>query len=180
MDCEEIRELLPLYAGGDLEGEEREAVEAHVNVCAACARELDLFREARAALTGLSDEDVPPPGGWKSIWGGVRQGLFFHLSPSRFFRPETALRGAAVFMFGVALGGLIYLSAVRPTAPVPAVAEAPSAAPGPVALPAREAVARPVGTFPAEVRPAPPFRGSVESFHLPHVEAIPAVGEKGF
>ena len=44
MGCEEIRDLLALYAGGESYDSERAAVEAHVAICAACARELDQSR----------------------------------------------------------------------------------------------------------------------------------------
>jgi len=49
-----------LYALGALDGEEKQAFEAHVRVCAACAQELDAARQ-RVALLGLTAPPAAPP-----------------------------------------------------------------------------------------------------------------------
>src|SRR6185295_4819738 len=103
MGCEEIRDLLAIVAGGEAVDGDRAAVEEHVLLCASCARELDLYREARANLASLREEGAPP-GTWKSIWTGVKAELFPR-KPSRataWF--DNALRYAAVVMAGVAIG----------------------------------------------------------------------------
>lgn len=53
-----------LYALGALDGEEKQALEAHVRVCAECAREVDAARQ-RVALLGLAAPAVAPPAGAK-------------------------------------------------------------------------------------------------------------------
>jgi anti-sigma-K factor RskA len=50
-----------LYALGALDGEEQQAYEAHVRVCAACARELAAARERVALLALAADPETPGP-----------------------------------------------------------------------------------------------------------------------
>lgn len=57
MNCEDIRELLPLLAYGDLADDECSAVEAHLHGCQACVSELAGLRRVRQLL----DESPTPP-----------------------------------------------------------------------------------------------------------------------
>src|ERR1043165_3618981 len=100
MGCEEIRDLLALYAGGESYENERSAVESHVAVCAACARELDQYREARANLA-LLREGQAPAGTFKSLWNGVRADLFPPKVSPRLMWFDAALRYAAAPMGGL-------------------------------------------------------------------------------
>ena len=118
MNCEEVHEILAAYVGGDLADEERATAEDHLAVCAACSRELDGYREARAELAALRDE-TPPPGSYKALWHGVRTELFPR-PPSRvLIFMDHAIRYAAVLLVGVLLGAVSYLVAVpEPTHPM--------------------------------------------------------------
>src|SRR5262245_49019681 len=136
MGCEEIRDLLALYAGGESYESERVAVEAHVAVCAACARELDHFREARANLAMLR-EGTAPPGTFKSLWAGVRSDLFPRKAAVRTGWLDAGLRYAAVTMVGIAIGVLIHV-AERREAP-PASSSLTAAAPVNVVSPVQPA-----------------------------------------
>ena len=49
-----------LYALGALDGEEKQALEAHVRLCAECAREVEAARQ-RVALLGLAAPAVAGP-----------------------------------------------------------------------------------------------------------------------
>ena len=179
MGCEEIRDLLALYAGGESYDHERTAVEAHISVCAACARELDQYREARANLALLREGDAPP-GTFKTLWSGVRADLFPKKETRRFAWVDEALRYAAVVMVGIAIGVTIHYIGRRDAAS----ASSPTAAAGVVdsALPVQPA------TFPNSPRlifrprvPAPAPRVEADgNFYLPRVESIPAGGEKDF
>src|SRR5436190_23725792 len=100
MGCDEIRDLLALYAGGESYDNERVAVEAHVAVCAACARELDQYREARANLATLR-EGQAAPGTFKNLWSGVRADLFPQKTTPRLAWFDTALRNPASGMVGI-------------------------------------------------------------------------------
>ncbi|HEX3987503.1 MAG TPA: anti-sigma factor [Acidobacteriaceae bacterium] len=53
-----------LYALGALDGEEQQALEAHLRTCAACAQELAAARQ-RVALLGLAAPAAAPPPGLK-------------------------------------------------------------------------------------------------------------------
>ncbi len=99
MTCENLRDLLPLAAGGETTENERIAVEGHAAVCAACARELAEYRELRALVAGLRD-GVEPPGTFQRIQEAV-------LPPVRRSRPAFlawAGRAAAVLAIGLSIG----------------------------------------------------------------------------
>lgn len=165
MGCDEVRDLLATFVGGECRDEDVEAVEAHVSLCGPCARELDLYREARAALATLSEAPAPPGLG-RAIWAGVKAEIL----PRKPRAPwlDEALRYAALLMVG--LGGGVLLYQLR--------------GPAEAAEPARLAE-RPlwtnVRTVAPELRPLPLPRGTaVGDYYLPRVEAFPSDGAKDF
>lgn len=182
MGCEEIRDLLALYAGGESYEHERAAVEAHVAICAACARELDQYRETRAHLAALREGDAPA-GALKSLWPGVRAELF----PRKEIAPrswiDSSLRYAAVVLVGVAIGVLVHrierVGTPAPAGPAPASAFLGTGMP-----------AQPVGLIPVDNTPPVFFRPRPRipaarlqpdaNYYLPRVESIPAGSEKDF
>jgi anti-sigma factor RsiW len=176
MGCEEIRDLLALYAGGESYDSERIAVEAHVAVCAACARELDQYREARASLAMLR-EGTAPSGTFKSIWNGVRVDLFPQKSANRLAWFDAALRYAAVAMVGVAIGVTIHMTQRRtlPPAPVRTAAVAPVNNVAPI-----QPASSPRFFINPRSRAAAPAAESDGNFYLPRVESIPAGRERDF
>jgi hypothetical protein len=50
MTCESVRDSIPLYLYGELPAETEEAVEAHLDECKECARELEVQREFARSL----------------------------------------------------------------------------------------------------------------------------------
>lgn len=180
MGCEEIRDLLALYAGGESYDSERTAVETHVAVCAACARELDQYREARSNLA-LLREGSAPPGTFKTLWAGVRSDLFPQKAAKRVAWLDGGLRYAAAALVGIALGLLIHY-ADRSEVP-PATASAPAAAPIGGGAPVQPVTLTPnaprlfLRTVPRS--PAPSIEAD-GNFYLPRVESIPAGREKDF
>jgi len=50
MNCESVTKLIPLYFYGELPGEEEDALEQHLDTCAACARRAESQRALHAAL----------------------------------------------------------------------------------------------------------------------------------
>lgn len=63
------RELLSFYLNGSLEDDEREEVQAHVQVCPACAREVEEFSGIAAALEAYgagSRQDQAPSRRWRT------------------------------------------------------------------------------------------------------------------
>jgi anti-sigma factor RsiW len=179
MGCEEIRDLLALYAGGESYDSEQVAVEAHVAICAACARELDHYREARANLAMLR-EGTAPPGTFKNLWSGVRADLFPQKTSPRLAWFDAALRYAAVGMVGIAIGVLIHYAGRREAVP----AMAPTAAVVPVSsgMPVQPATFPNAPRLIFRTRPAPaaPRVETDGNFYLPRVESIPAGREKDF
>jgi predicted anti-sigma-YlaC factor YlaD len=180
MGCEEIRDLLALYAGGESYDNERVAVEAHVAVCAACARELDQYREARANLA-LLREGSAPPGTFKTLWTGVRSDLFPRKTVDRAGWLDASLRYAAVTMVGIAIGVLIHVADRR---------ESPTASPSMTAVAPVNGVTlvQPANLTPSQprlfLRTQPRVTGPrVEldgNYYLPRVESLPAGAAKDF
>lgn len=68
--CRECRDRLSPYLEGELEGKEFARLEEHLDECAACRAELELFRLTVDTLRGLPD--LPAPAG---ILKGVREGM---------------------------------------------------------------------------------------------------------
>lgn len=177
MGCEEIRDLLALYAGGESYENERAAVEAHVAVCAACARELDQYREVRSGLASLR-EGSAPPGTFKAIWAGVKADRFPDAKPSpAFARMDGILRYAAVTMVGVAIGVLVHVGQRRPTA---VEAGQPTTAAAPVLIPAPVQPATMPRVIVPNRRLVPQPLESDGTYYLPRVESIPAVRDKDY
>lgn len=175
MGCEEIRDLLALYAGGESYENERSAVEAHVSVCAACARDLDQYREVRASLASRR-EGAAPPGTFKSIWTGVRADCFPLKETPKQPWMDAVLRYAAVVMVGIAIGVLVHVSQRRapalPAAPTETAAAAPATIPAPV-----QPATMPLRVVPNRRAPSLELDGS---FYLPRVESIPAGKAKDY
>jgi len=53
MNCRQVRDLLPLYADGDLQGRVHDEVAEHVQVCAACRRRMEADGALAQALPAL-------------------------------------------------------------------------------------------------------------------------------
>src|SRR5262249_51758005 len=143
----------------------------HVAVCAACARELDQYREARANLA-LLREGQAPPGTFKAIWAEVRTDRFPAKPSPRHAWADSALRYAAVAMVGLAIGVVVHFAQRKPLGADPArtTESAKMTIPAPV-QPA---------TMPPRVvprRPAVPEFQLDGSYYLPRVESIPAGGK---
>ncbi|HXG24902.1 MAG TPA: zf-HC2 domain-containing protein, partial [Chthonomonadales bacterium] len=60
MDCKLVWDLLSRYNDGEATSEEAAIVEAHVSVCASCARDLAFLRNMSAALAAIPRVEPPP------------------------------------------------------------------------------------------------------------------------
>jgi anti-sigma factor RsiW len=167
MNCDDIRDLLPLYAGGELEDGERILAEGHLDRCPSCARELDRYRGDLARLAGLR-EDEPPSGTWARLQDGLRKELF----PRKDLWFGLPLRLAAALLLGLALG--VALHKVRPEAPAPAAPRGTGEVVDAGALRALPAAAVRV-PVPQSPRATPEGR-----HHLPRVESFPPPDERDF
>ena len=68
MNCKQVEELLPLYAGRDLEEKRATLITEHMQVCAACAQVADEYRDS----VQLSKQFAPPVFS-EAVYAGIRQ-----------------------------------------------------------------------------------------------------------
>jgi len=68
MNCKQVQELLPLYAGRDLEEKRARLVTAHVQSCAECAGWAAEYHETRQLL-----QEFAPPSFGDAVYAGIRQ-----------------------------------------------------------------------------------------------------------
>ena len=124
MSCGEAREKLPLFVGGDLDSDVLDAVRAHLDGCADCARRAGEALRARRELVGAlraRDAGLTGPGLWPGIRSALRaEGLVHEARPVATL-PAAAARArgtrwtwalvpataAAVFLALVQIGGFL-------------------------------------------------------------------------
>lgn len=116
MNCKHVRELLPLYVGGDLDERREKVVTAHVQVCAYCACSAGEYNETRQLLMKFA----PPPFS-ESVYTGIRQNVLREIArestapalPQSFaswFRPRIGWAVATALMLGVSLLAFYFLA----------------------------------------------------------------------
>jgi anti-sigma factor RsiW len=71
MTHDHYRELLALHAVGSLEEGEERMLEAHLQSCRFCARELAALREAAANLALLVSPAAPPPDSLRRLFAAL-------------------------------------------------------------------------------------------------------------
>jgi hypothetical protein len=119
-NCEKMKELLPLFSGGDVEENERIAVEGHLAVCAECARESEAYIKARKELSFLREGPMPEV----DLWSGVSAKLFPQKKgPSRL---EWIVRYAAVVVMGLGIGFLVMTGSSSPSEETPVSSQSES------------------------------------------------------
>lgn len=62
VDCAFVREQLPEYAAGALDGRDRAAIEKHLQVCAECRADADTYVEVADSVLALAPLGEPPVG----------------------------------------------------------------------------------------------------------------------
>lgn len=110
MNCQQIDELLPLYAGRDLDEKRARLVSEHIQICTPCARVAGEFRE-----TVELAQHFAPPAFSENVYASVRRQVLRQIEnepaailPQMFgswFRPRLswAVAGALIIAFGFAL-----------------------------------------------------------------------------
>jgi hypothetical protein len=112
MNCKKIEELLPLYAGRDLEVKTATFVEAHLQTCAACAKAANEYDEA-FQLT----QHFAPPVFSAGVYAGMRQRVLRELETKErtpawtpaivgLFRPRLSWAVASVLLIAFSLFAL--------------------------------------------------------------------------
>ena len=126
MNCKQIDELLPLYAGHDLDEKRTRLVSEHIQICVACARGADEYRE-----TVELAQHFAPPVFAENAYASVRQQVLRQIenesaarrAPQMFggwFRPRRAWAVASVLI--IAFGFLALYLLVNRDAKVQPVA----------------------------------------------------------
>ena len=122
MNCKQIDELLPLYAGRDLDEKRARLVGEHVEICSACARAANEYQE-----TFHLTQQFTPPVFSDNAYASVRRRVLSEIenepaSPAlaqvfvSWFRPRMTWAVASVVVIVVAAFA-VYFLANRPTNP---------------------------------------------------------------
>ena len=115
MNCKQTEELLPLYAGRELEEKRATSVTEHLQTCAACARVADEYRES-VQLT----EQFAPPVFSEAVYAGIRQRVLREieteaLAPAwsqtiaSLFRPGVSWAIASVLLIIVSIFAIYFI-----------------------------------------------------------------------
>jgi hypothetical protein len=96
-ECGLVRNLLPEYAAGALDGRDRAAVESHLAACGECRAEADAFVEVADGVLGLAPPAEPPVGFEASVLAR------FGPPARRRFRGRIVAAAAAVVALGLGL-----------------------------------------------------------------------------
>jgi hypothetical protein len=91
MNCKQTEELLSLYAGRDLEEKRATLVTEHLQMCAACARVADEYRES-VHFT----EQFAPPVFSEAVYAGIRQRVLREIETEA-MAPAWSQRNASWF-----------------------------------------------------------------------------------
>lgn len=178
MNCKQLDELLPLYAGRDLDEKRARLVSEHVQICSACARVAGEYLDT-VELT----QHFAPPVFSDNVYASVRRQVMQQIEdeptapllPQLFvgwFRPRIAWAAASALI--IAFGFFALYLVVNRTADVQPVANTHSAV-NPEETP--ELMATPRTTEPAKppsaVKPGYEKRRRIHSFvnRSPHVAA---------
>jgi hypothetical protein len=105
-ECSEHQQKISAYCLGDVTGEEKQSLEAHLDSCSFCRSELESYERTMGRLASIEDEAVPrhffvypevqAPGFWKLL-GQMPLGR------------QTVLAGAATLLLFVGIAGLFRL-----------------------------------------------------------------------
>jgi hypothetical protein len=124
MNCKQIEELLPLYAGHDLAQRREQLVIAHLQSCTACSFAAAVYRDARELM-----RDFAPPVFGDEVYAEIRKNVWQRIEikpppPSIFesiavwFQPRFVwTASAAALLITISVGGLYFIvkeSTVRP------------------------------------------------------------------
>jgi hypothetical protein len=172
--CRNIRDLIPLHAGGDLTPEESARVDTHLHACLPCYREFREHAEMRGRLGVLAEEPLPA-----GLLDGFAEEVMARIavdaggpaaelpSTRRWTLQPVVLRQAAAAAVLLTVGGwMAWQADLLRGAP-----RAPDALPAPMAGSARTEVVFPEGYGPltASTRVAPTL-----PLHVPDFSPISA------
>lgn len=115
MNCKQTEELLPLYAGRDLEEKRSTLVTEHLQTCVSCARVAHEYRES-VQLT----EQFAPPVFSDAVYAGIRQRVLREIGPkttapawsqtiASLFRPRLTWAVAGLLLIVVSVFAIYFI-----------------------------------------------------------------------
>lgn len=116
MNCKQAEELIPLYAGRDLEVKRATSVAEHVQTCAACARVADEYRQSVKLV-----EQFAPPVFSEAVYAGIRQRVLHEIeteamAPSwsqtiaSMYRPKLTWAIASMLLITVSMFAIYFIA----------------------------------------------------------------------
>lgn len=72
MDCSEVKKLIPIYLDGELEADEHQRVQSHLDTCADCRREARAIQGAWE-MAGELEDIQPDPNFQTRFWARVAE-----------------------------------------------------------------------------------------------------------
>jgi hypothetical protein len=134
MNCKQVQDLIPLYAGSDLEERRARLVAAHVQICETCSGAAREYRETRQLL-----QTFAPPEFTENFYAEMRQRVWQNIekkssAPARIgiieglFRPRLAWALATGVLIAVSIVGF-YLTGRLGVVRQPVVSHQPPTTP---------------------------------------------------
>jgi hypothetical protein len=105
VDCAFVRELLPEYAAGALDGRDRAAIEKHLQSCAECRAEADTYVEVADSVLSLAPSGEPPLGFEAAVLQRITNAPISR-HPRRRVGPVLLAAAAALLVVGLGIGRL--------------------------------------------------------------------------
>lgn len=105
MKCDEIKELITLYAGGELASGEVALVDSHIFSCKPCREEAEEYRAIGKKLSALKEEPVSDDL-WDDMWSGIKEGINGEKKVVQF---DVILKYAAMLLLGLGVGFFGYM-----------------------------------------------------------------------
>jgi hypothetical protein len=130
MNCKQIEQFLPLYAGRDLDARSERLVTAHIESCASCSAAAAEYRQTRELL-----KEFAPPAFSEDVYAGIRQNVWRQIEAESttmslseliagWFRPRVIWAAASALLVAVLVLG-IFLIGNRSTPPQKVAVKAP-------------------------------------------------------
>ena len=119
MNCKQVKELLPLYVGHDVEEKRAKLVTAHLESCTECTSSADEYRKTRLLL-----QLYTPPAFNEGVYTGIRQHVLREIrressAPAvnelvaHLFRPRFSWAVAAALLLAVSVLALYFIANQR-------------------------------------------------------------------
>lgn len=128
MNCQEVRELLPLYLDGELENYQKESVSRHLDGCPECRRRLELDRRLTGSLARLARPTVAA-----RVPATLKPRVMAKVGNRQrwqpFWRAARVLASGTTLVIWIGLVGLLLVAIATMARDMPGIAAKPPLAP---------------------------------------------------